>query len=107
VSFGDDDMKYSTTPELLKTVAAIAVPTASASPTANGTTTASKTGPAVATFTGAGSNVFPYNCHGSFLNMYSDQKQIVREVVLTVQEDFISYRRVVISGSTYNSMQKI
>jgi hypothetical protein len=39
--------------------------------------------------------------------MYSDQKQIVREVVLTVQEDFISYRRVVISGSTYNSMQKI
>jgi hypothetical protein len=59
VSFGDDDMKYSTTPELLKTVAAIAVPTASASPTANGTTTASKTGPAVATFTGAGSNVFP------------------------------------------------
>jgi hypothetical protein len=49
VSFGDDDMKYSTTPELLKTVAAIAVPTASAS----------KTGPAVATFTGAGSNVFP------------------------------------------------
>jgi hypothetical protein len=58
VSFGDDNMKYSTTPALLKTVAAIAVPTAAPTTMVNVTSTPTKSGPPIATFTGAGSNVF-------------------------------------------------
>lgn len=45
-------MTYSTTPELLKTVAAVATPTAGASTTATGTQSAP-----LATFTGAASGL--------------------------------------------------
>ncbi|CZT52929.1 uncharacterized protein RSE6_14336 [Rhynchosporium secalis] len=59
VAFGDDEMKFTTTPVLLQTVAAIAVPTANASPISGGTVSASMTGSPAATVTGAGSVVSP------------------------------------------------
>ncbi|EAT91927.1 hypothetical protein HBI56_009040 [Parastagonospora nodorum] len=59
VSFGDDDMGYTTTPELLKTVAAIAVPTAGANVTVSGSVAPSRTGAPVETFTGAADAMLP------------------------------------------------
>ncbi|KAH9880715.1 hypothetical protein IAQ61_001009 [Plenodomus lingam] len=48
VSFGDDSMKYTTTPKLLKTVAAVATPTGEPTLTGSGQLPA---------FTGAGSRI--------------------------------------------------
>jgi len=59
VSFGDDDMGYTTTPELLKTVAAVAVPTAGANATVSGSVAPSRTGVPVETFTGAADAMLP------------------------------------------------
>ena len=56
LAFGGDLMTYTTTPELLKTVAAVATATATANTTS---VTSSRTGVPVATFTGAASGVVP------------------------------------------------